>query len=61
MATDTPKVAAPKPLVARDLLAATHPLNAAFVAWLGGKLPTRRQAAAFLAAYPQYRVAQVAG
>ena len=52
---------ADKPLVARDVLNSNHPLNAAFVAWLGGKQPTHRKAAEFLVAYPQYRTLQVAG
>lgn len=46
---------ADKPLVTRDVLVSTHPLNAAFVAWLGDKQPTKRKAAEFLVAYPQYR------
>jgi hypothetical protein len=33
----------------------THPLAGAFLAFLGDKIPTKRQAAAFLAAYPHYR------
>ena len=33
-----------------------HPLAGAFTAFLGGKTPTKRQASAFLAANPAYRV-----
>jgi hypothetical protein len=64
MATITaPKAVDVKPLVARDILAATHPLNGVFTQWVAirNTPPTKRQAALFLAAHPNYRVARVAG
>jgi hypothetical protein len=42
-------------VVARDLLNPKHPLHGAFIAHLGENKPTRRQAANFLAVYPQLR------
>lgn len=43
---------------AADVLKADHPLNAAFVAWLGGKSATSRQARKFLQSHSQYREAK---
>ena len=40
---------------AADVLKSDHPLNRAFVAWLGDKQATKRQAREFLKLYPQYR------
>jgi hypothetical protein len=40
---------------AADVLKSDHPLNSAFVAWLGAVPPSRRKAREFLAKYPQYR------
>jgi len=51
----TPPAAPARPLYAADLLEEEHPLHKAFIAFLGGKEPTKRQARAFLAKYPQYR------
>lgn len=38
--------------MAVEILAASHPLNATFVNWLGGKEATKRQARKFLQAHP---------
>jgi len=40
---------------AADILKSDHPLNKAFVKWLGDKSPTKRQAAKFLQLYPAFR------
>lgn len=40
---------------AADLLKDDHPLHAAFTKWVGDKDATKRQAAKFLQAHPQYR------
>jgi len=45
---------------AADLLDEKHPLHNAFVKWCGDKDATKRQAAKFLQAHPQYREAQSA-
>jgi hypothetical protein len=61
-------VVAPPAVVAADLLKngathhsgeinTSHPLSGAFLAFLGDKTPTKRQAAAFLAKYPKLRLA----
>jgi hypothetical protein len=42
-------------LVAADLLSVDHPLAGVFAAFRGDNHPTKRQAAKFLAAHPQYR------
>lgn len=42
-------------VTAADVLKSDHPLNPAFVAWLGGKPATKRQARAFLQVNPNYR------
>lgn len=45
-----------KPAVlASEILKSDHPLNKPFVKWLGDKSPTKRQAAKFLQAYPNFR------
>jgi len=56
----TPSVVATLSVVAADILKDDHPLNGAFLAWLIAKdnpkaTPTKRQAAAYLAEYPQLR------
>ena len=61
----SPVVVSPIVVVAADLVKAdnphsgvvvtTHPLAGSFVAFLGDKKPTKRQAANFLAAFPYYR------
>ena len=43
---------------AADLLKDEHPLRKAFVKWCGDKDATKRQAAKFLQAHPQYKEAQ---
>jgi hypothetical protein len=61
--TNEAKQAAPKPLVAADVLNAKHPLSGPFTAWLAAKNKklgtdspaTKRQARKFLAQYPKYR------
>lgn len=40
---------------AADLLSADHPAHGAFVRFLGGKEPSKRQARKFLAAHPNFR------
>lgn len=45
---------------AADVLKADHPLNQAFVAWLGAGTPSKRKAREFLAKYPQYRETKTA-
>ena len=46
-------------MVARDLLKDDHPLHITFVNWLNERnpdaVPTKRQAARFLAAFPRFR------
>jgi len=44
-----------KELNARDLLDEKHPVNKHFVAWLGEKQASKRQARKFLQEFPQYR------
>jgi hypothetical protein len=51
----TPPAAPARPLYAADIMVEGHPLYKTFIAFLGGKEPTKRQARAFLAKYPQYR------
>jgi hypothetical protein len=41
-------------VVAADVLKSDHPLNKAFVAWLGANAATKRKAREFLKAHPQY-------
>ena len=59
-AAAVPATDAPKPLVAADVMKSDHPLNGAFLAYVGDKEPTKRQARAFLAANPAYRTAKQA-
>lgn len=40
---------------AADLLKDDHPLHKVFVAWVGNKSITKRQAREFLKSHPQYR------
>jgi hypothetical protein len=40
---------------AADVLKSDHPLNKAFVAWLGANAATKRKAREFLKSHPQYR------
>lgn len=45
-------------VTAAQILKAEHPLNAALVRFCGGKELSKRQAAKFLAKFPQYREAK---
>jgi hypothetical protein len=45
---------------AKDILNVDHPLHRAFLAFLGDKEPTRRQARKFLQKYPSFKVAKAA-
>ena len=55
------KPAQPKPvLTAAMVMLNNHPLYQAFVGWLRGAQPTKRQARAFLSEHPQYQLARAA-
>lgn len=45
-------------VTAAQILKAEHPLNAALLRFCGGNAVTKRQAAKFLAKFPQYREAK---
>lgn len=47
-------------VTAASILDTDHPLHKKFVAFLGGKEPTKRQARKFLQKFPQYSVVKEA-